>query len=223
MGGCPSRVTHGRWVGALQWAAAPKWVSGSLKGCRVKLPTMLKNATQEGDHKGSPAWRHTERRLHVYLSASGRWVVGWEVGSSKGVAVSQACSTALGLPGQQSECQIYDSEGPQGCGWAPQVVSMWSGPWDGPVQRPSLRSTLPAPPSEYKMGGQPAGGLMQQEAGRARATGTAGAAEGGRGEPVGEGKDYGLWAMVVATEVTMLEGEGPTETGPVVHHKLVPT
>ena len=90
----------------------------------------------KGDHRGSPAWSHTERGLHMYHSPSGRWVVGREVGSSKGVAVSQACSTDLGQLGQQSKWQIYD-----GKGWALQAVSMWGGPWDGQVQR--LRSTLP--------------------------------------------------------------------------------
>ena len=39
VGGCPSRVAHGRWVGAPQWAAVPKWVDGSLMVSRVKLPT----------------------------------------------------------------------------------------------------------------------------------------------------------------------------------------
>ena len=106
---------------------------------------------QQGDHKGSPTWKHTERCLHMYLSPSGRWVMGREVGSSKGVAVSQACSADLGQLGQQSEWQIYD-----GKGWAQQVhmVRMWGGPWGGPVQP---RSTLPRAPSECKMGDQSAG------------------------------------------------------------------
>ena len=58
---------------------------------------------QQGDHKGSPTWKHTERCLHMYLSPSGRWVMGQEVGSSKGVAVSQARSADLGQLGQQSK------------------------------------------------------------------------------------------------------------------------
>ena len=64
----------------------------------------------EGDHEGSPAWRHTERHLHMCLSPFGGWVVGREVGSSKGVAVSQARSTDLGQLGQQSKWQVYDGK-----------------------------------------------------------------------------------------------------------------
>ena len=35
------------------------------------------------------------------------------------------------------------------------------------------------------------------------------------GQPIGvdTSRDHGLWAMVVATELTVLEGGGPTETG----------
>ena len=102
---------------------------------------------QQGDRKGSPVWRHTERCLHMYLSPSGRWVMGREVGSSKGAAVSQACSADLGQLGQQSEWQIYD-----GKGWARQVVKMWG---DHGVGLCSLDP--PFPPSEYKMGDQSAG------------------------------------------------------------------
>ena len=40
--GCPSRVTHGRCVGARQWAAAPQCVGGSLMASRVKLSTCRK-------------------------------------------------------------------------------------------------------------------------------------------------------------------------------------
>ena len=115
----------------------------------------------KGDHRGSPAWSHTERGLHMYHSPSGRWVVGREVGSSKGVAVSQACSTDLGQLGQQSKWQIYD-----GKEWALQAVSMWGGPWDGQVQR--LRSTLP--PIRVQ-DGRPVRGPMPQAAGRAQTAG----------------------------------------------------
>ena len=94
-------------------------------GTREAAARFLEGTWQhKGDHRGNPVWRHTEKSLHMYHSPgpSGRWVVGREVGSSKGVAVSQACSTDLGQLGQQSEWQIYD-----GKGWAPQVVSMWEG------------------------------------------------------------------------------------------------
>ena len=106
----------------------------------------------------------------MYHSPSGRWVVGREVGSSKGVAVSQACSTDLGQLGQQSKWQIYDGEE-----WALQAVSMWGGPWDGQVQR--LRSTLP--PIRVR-DGRPVRGPMPQAAGRAQTAGVVEAAEGGR-------------------------------------------
>ena len=74
---------------------------------------------RKGEHGGGPVWRHTERHLHLYLSPSGRWVVGREVGSGKGVAVSQAHSPDLGQLGQQSRWQIYN-----GNDWVMQVVSM---------------------------------------------------------------------------------------------------
>ena len=77
---------------------------------------------RKGEHGGGPVWRHTERHLHLYLSPSGRWVVGREVGSGKGVAVSQAHSPDLGQLGQQSRWQIYN-----GNDWVVQVVSMWGG------------------------------------------------------------------------------------------------
>jgi hypothetical protein len=84
---------------------------------------------------------------------------------------------------------------------------MWGGPWGGPVQP---RSTLPA---IRVQDGRPVRGPMQQAAGRARTIGTAQVAEEGRGQPARGSNDRGLWAMVVATELTMLEGGGQTETG----------
>ena len=72
----------------------------------------------------------------MYHSPSGRCVVGREVGSSKGVAASQARSIDLGQLEQQSKWQVYD-----GKELGLQVVSMRGVPWHGQVQR--LRSTLP--------------------------------------------------------------------------------
>ena len=54
---------------------------------------------------------------------------------------------------------------------------------------------------------------MQLAAGRARTAGTAAVAEGCAGQSAEEGRDLGLWATVVAAELTMLEGGGMTETG----------
>ena len=159
----------------------------------------------KGDHRGGPVWRHTERHLHryLYLSPSGRWVVGQDVGSVKGVVVSQAHSPDLGQLGQQSRWQIYD-----GKEWAVQVVSMCGGPWGGLGQQ--LRSTLP--PIRVQ-DGRPVRGPMQQAAGRARTAGTAVVAEGCTGQSAEVGRDPGLWAKVVAAELTMLEGGGMTEAG----------
>ena len=69
------------------------------------------------------------------------------------------------------------------------------------------------PPCTRVQNGRPIRGPMPRAAGRVQAAGAVGAAEWGRGQPVGVGRDHGLWAMVVATELTMLEGGGPTETG----------
>ena len=58
----------------------------------------------------------------MFTSTSGRWVVGREVGSSKGVAVSVAHSKDLRQLGQLSDWQVYD-----GKEWGPQAVSIWVG------------------------------------------------------------------------------------------------
>ena len=56
----------------------------------------------------------------MFISTSGRWVVGREVGSSQGVAVSLAHSKDLRQLGQLSDWQVYD-----GKEWGPQAVSIW--------------------------------------------------------------------------------------------------
>ena len=77
----------------------------------------------------------------MFISTSGRWVVGREVGSSQGVAVSLAHSKDLRQLGQLSDWQVYD-----GKEWGPQAVSIWVGGQEGSnmIHKSSLPPNLSA-------------------------------------------------------------------------------
>ena len=122
----------------------------------------------------------------MFTSTSGRWVVGREVGSSKGVAVSVAHSKDLRQLGQLSDWQVYD-----GKEWGPQAVSIWVDGQEG--SKMMHKSSLP--PIRVQ-DGKPVSGPMPRGAGAAR---TAGAVkERGKGRILEErhqamGRGVQLW------------------------------
>ena len=111
------------------------------------------------------------------LPSSGRWVVGREVGSSKGEAVSRA-PVALTWGGWDDRASGRFMMAKSGLYM--QAVYVCGGA-HGMDQCSSSGRRFP--PSECKMGGQFAGQCRRHAAGRARAAGAVGAAEGGRGQP----------------------------------------